>query len=152
MAHSFFTTFFNSFLLFLILAGSIELRFHDGKAAASQPSASARARANRLLAAKRPNHAKCPQSMTSCPIAPIIVKSKSLQSRLVNKQKITWECLDLEQELTACGRCDNDCMKLSNVENVGCESGKCKIFTCAPGHSAHEEIDSESGLIVTRCV
>jgi hypothetical protein len=108
MAHSFFTTFFNSFLLFLILAGSIELRFHDGKAAASQPSASARARANRLLAAKRPNHAKCPQSMTSCPIAPIVVQSKSLQSRLVNKQKMTWECLDLEQELTACGRCDND--------------------------------------------
>ncbi|POW12414.1 hypothetical protein PSTT_04444 [Puccinia striiformis] len=79
--------------------------------------------------------------MTSCPIPEIVHHTRFHQSRTSHKKKSAWECVDLEQELTACGKCDNDCMRLPNVENVGCESGKCKIFTCKPGHSVSDEMD-----------
>ncbi|POW01875.1 hypothetical protein PSHT_12342 [Puccinia striiformis] len=85
-----------SLLVVLTLAGSIEGRFFDTRTPASQPSASARARAHRLLDCS-PH--KIPSIETS------------------HKKKSAWECVDLEQELTACGKCDNDCMRLPNVEN-----------------------------------
>ncbi|EFP78418.1 uncharacterized protein PGTG_04374 [Puccinia graminis f. sp. tritici CRL 75-36-700-3] len=119
-----------SILLVLTLASSIESVSPAGKPPASQPSASARARANRLLVEKSSadlKHAKCPETMTSCPISPIISNSRSHKSRASHKKITAWECLDLEQELTACGKCDNDCMRMPNVENVGCEQGRCKI-------------------------
>ncbi|KNZ60785.1 hypothetical protein VP01_1500g2 [Puccinia sorghi] len=127
MVYLFSIRFLVSWLLVPTIVGSITSRSHNGDAPASQPSASARARANRLLASKHKNHAKCPKSMTSCQIVPLIPKLKSLQSASPRKAKAAWECLDLQQELTACGKCDNDCMKLPNVENVGCENGRCKI-------------------------
>ncbi|KNE92544.1 hypothetical protein PSTG_14053 [Puccinia striiformis f. sp. tritici PST-78] len=119
-----------SLLVVLTLAGSIEGRFFDTRTPASQPSASARARAHRLLSEKFKSnlkHGKCPEPMTSCPIPEIVHHTRFHQSRTSHKKKSAWECVDLEQELTACGKCDNDCMRLPNVENVGCESGKCKI-------------------------
>jgi len=152
MAYLFTIKFLASWLLVLTLVGSIASRSPPGDAPASQPSASARARAHRLLAAKKTTRAKCPKTMTSCPIVPVIPKPKSRHSKSHRKPKAAWECLDLQQELTACGKCDNDCMKLPNVENVGCESGRCKIFTCKPGHSAQDEIDTATGFLVTRCV
>ncbi|OAV99136.1 hypothetical protein PTTG_09169 [Puccinia triticina 1-1 BBBD Race 1] len=145
-------------LLLVTLTRSTAAINEERNPAPSQPSASARARANRILAEKLSSDlklAKCPEPLTSCPLfSPVNPSSRSHHSRPAGhkKKKIAWECLDLAQELTACGRCDNDCMKLPNVENVGCESGRCKIFTCKPGHSAYDKLDPITGSTITSCV
>lgn len=49
----------------------------------------------------------------------------------------SFECLDVQQELGACGACLDeggmDCEGIPNVENVSCSVGKCEIHSCADG-------------------
>ncbi|GBE78200.1 Protein priA [Sparassis crispa] len=50
-----------------------------------------------------------------------------------------YECLDPQSELESCGGCAStgagkDCTAIAGVWNVGCEQGRCAIYTCATGY------------------
>ncbi|BGP29675.1 hypothetical protein JCM10296v2_001414 [Rhodotorula toruloides] len=49
-----------------------------------------------------------------------------------------YECIDTQQALDSCGGCAStgeglDCMKIRGAAGVGCESGRCVVFSCRPG-------------------
>ena len=48
------------------------------------------------------------------------------------------ECLDTTQALESCGGCAStgegrDCTAIPHVGGVGCEAGKCVVFSCKSG-------------------
>jgi len=68
----------------------------------------------------------CPLGLTACPIT-------SLSGPLTD-----FECLDITNELESCGGCASigqgeDCTAIRGAWNVGCEQGRCAVYTCAPG-------------------
>ncbi|KNZ45315.1 hypothetical protein VP01_826g5 [Puccinia sorghi] len=100
------------------------------------PSSGARRRIASIELDPESAQAKCPRSLSACSI----------------NQGTAWECLDLQEELTSCGRCGNDCLSLSYVANVGCQAGVCKIFSCAAPHKLTQQMDPTSGKMVDACV
>ncbi|GAA5826226.1 hypothetical protein JCM3770_006113 [Rhodotorula araucariae] len=49
-----------------------------------------------------------------------------------------YECLDTTQSLESCGGCAStgegvDCTKIRGAQGVGCETGKCVVFSCEQG-------------------
>ncbi|PLW13226.1 hypothetical protein PCANC_18010 [Puccinia coronata f. sp. avenae] len=99
---------------------------------------------------------RCPLPMTSCPILSSNVAKKLLARTYAHKDQtiaLPWECVNLQEDLTACGTCQNNCMKIKHVQDVGCEAGTCKIFTCRAGYAL---VKGTSGLRnnskVDRCV
>ncbi|KAA1072915.1 hypothetical protein PGTUg99_026955 [Puccinia graminis f. sp. tritici] len=64
----------------------------------------------------------------------------------------SWECLNLQEELTSCGSCNNNCMDIPNAVSVGCQIGSCKIFSCAAGYTLHQRMDSQSGKMADACM
>jgi hypothetical protein len=68
----------------------------------------------------------CPTGLDACPIA-------SLTSG-------DYECLDTSAELESCGGCASigkgqDCTTIRGAWNVGCEQGRCAVYTCSAGFS-----------------
>jgi hypothetical protein len=66
----------------------------------------------------------CPTGQSSCLINPGFSKQT--------------ECLDLRTTLDSCGGCTSqgeglDCTQIPNVEDVSCEYGACKIYSCERG-------------------
>jgi len=66
----------------------------------------------------------CPSGLTACPVG-------SLSGG-------DYECLDTTAELESCGGCTSksegqDCTAIKGAWNVGCDAGKCKIYTCSAG-------------------
>ncbi|KAI0735171.1 hypothetical protein C8Q76DRAFT_791743 [Earliella scabrosa] len=76
---------------------------------------------------KARNVSLCPNSMEACPIAGLTGLTDD------------WECLDTRTELQSCGGCAStgageDCTAIPGAWNVGCNEGKCVVFTCAAGY------------------
>lgn len=71
----------------------------------------------------------CPSKLTACPIAGATSFNKSSD----------YECVDPLEDLRSCGGCPSlgkgqDCTSIPHSWNVGCVSGSCEVFTCAPGY------------------
>lgn len=67
----------------------------------------------------------CPQGHSACLIDP---KASTIKT----------ECLDLLTTLDSCGGCTTegkgiDCTALQGVEDVSCEYGTCKVYSCERG-------------------
>ncbi|CED82505.1 hypothetical protein [Phaffia rhodozyma] len=91
------------------------------------PKTSRWARAFSPTAAGEKNDELCPNHLTSCPIA--------------GASKDAYECLDIQAELESCGGCvsmgqGQDCTTaIPHAKSVGCEQGKCKVYSCLSGFS-----------------
>lgn len=71
----------------------------------------------------------CPSKLTACPVAGATGYNKSSD----------YECVDPLEDLRSCGGCTSlgkgqDCTAIPHSWNVGCVSGGCEVFTCAPGY------------------
>jgi len=69
-------------------------------------------------------HPICPAGEDACPVSPF---SENI------------ECLDTQRELTSCGGCvmageGQDCSKIQGARGVGCQEGKCVVFSAAKGY------------------
>ncbi|KIK71014.1 hypothetical protein GYMLUDRAFT_309720 [Collybiopsis luxurians FD-317 M1] len=67
----------------------------------------------------------CPKGLDACPISGLTSGD--------------YECLDTSAELESCGGCASvgqgqDCTAIKGAWNVGCESGSCKVYSCAAGY------------------
>ncbi|KAI0724552.1 hypothetical protein C8T65DRAFT_734168 [Cerioporus squamosus] len=76
---------------------------------------------------KARNVSLCPTGLEACPIPGL----KGLTD--------DWECLDTANELESCGGCSStgageDCTAIAGAWNVGCNNGKCVVYTCADGY------------------
>ncbi|MBW0461745.1 hypothetical protein O181_001460 [Austropuccinia psidii MF-1] len=123
------------------------------------PSPSARAKARRKPIAREiksdSDEARCPRPLRPCPILrPDEPYLKANVSTINNGHPAlsSWECLNVQEELSACGSCDNDCMKIPHVESIGCEFGVCKIFSCKRGSVPQVIRDKIDGEKILRCV
>ncbi|KAA1081130.1 hypothetical protein PGT21_029877 [Puccinia graminis f. sp. tritici] len=102
---------------------------------------------------------RCPPPTSACPIfssslaRKLLARSHSLHNLTIG---LPWECVNLQEELTACGTCTNNCMKIKHAKEVGCEQGRCKIFTCRAGYSLVKRSSkgghSVEGHPIERCV
>ncbi|PLW34350.1 hypothetical protein PCASD_10594 [Puccinia coronata f. sp. avenae] len=112
----------------------------------SQPSPSGLARRRVQAMAVDPDseEAKCPAPLTACSI-------NSHGSEKASAKTSSWECLNLKEELSSCGKCGNDCQSLPHVDSVGCQEGSCKIFSCAPGYKRTMVMDPSSGTMSDAC-
>ncbi|KAH9456187.1 hypothetical protein MJO28_006212 [Puccinia striiformis f. sp. tritici] len=100
------------------------------------------------------NANKCPLPTTSCPILSSNQTKKLLARTHTHKNQtivLPWECVNLQEELTACGTCHNNCMRIKHVKHVGCEKGTCKIFSCRAGYTIFRHISKHNGPAVERC-
>ncbi|KAJ6509547.1 protein priA [Mycena vitilis] len=66
----------------------------------------------------------CPTGLDACPIAGLSAKD--------------YECIDTAVELESCGGCASlgqgqDCTAIKGAWNVGCEQGRCAVYTCTFG-------------------
>ncbi|KAI0932211.1 hypothetical protein AcV5_004505 [Taiwanofungus camphoratus] len=69
----------------------------------------------------------CPNSLMACPLPGL--------SGVVGD----YECVDTYADLESCGGCAStgagqDCTAIEGVWNVGCNQGRCAIYTCAQGY------------------
>ncbi|ESK88887.1 pria protein [Moniliophthora roreri MCA 2997] len=67
----------------------------------------------------------CPKGLQACPIPGASHKD--------------YECLNLMDELESCGGCAStgegrDCTTIKGAWNVGCEQGRCAVYTCFAGY------------------
>lgn len=46
-----------------------------------------------------------------------------------------FECTNHQESISHCGRCNNDCSKLPNVQEVSCAQQKCRIVSCKAGYT-----------------
>jgi len=65
----------------------------------------------------------CPHQETACPIT---------------AHTFGFECIDTQTELTSCGGCvtkgqGENCLSIPGADAVGCDHGKCVVFTVMPG-------------------
>lgn len=133
-----------SMIVLLILSALSGVVFSQ----APGPSQVARRRSIRSIPINlNSKEAKCPSPMTSCPIPTM---KKLSNSPSVEKAE-SWECVNLQEELTSCGSCGNDCMSTPHADNVGCQAGKCKIFTCKSGYAIHRSMDTKRSMMVETC-
>ncbi|EFP86360.2 uncharacterized protein PGTG_12316 [Puccinia graminis f. sp. tritici CRL 75-36-700-3] len=74
---------------------------------------------------------RCPPPTSACPIFSSSLAKKLLARTTHSLHNLSiglpWECVNLQEELTACGTCTNNCMKIKHAKEVGCEQGRCKI-------------------------
>ncbi|KAJ7786323.1 protein priA [Mycena metata] len=66
----------------------------------------------------------CPTGLDACPIVGLSTKD--------------YECVDTAVELESCGGCASlgqgeDCTAIAGAWNVGCEQGRCAVYTCTFG-------------------
>lgn len=66
----------------------------------------------------------CPTDLDACPIS--------------GAKSGDYECLDTATELESCGGCAStgdgeDCTAIPGAWNVGCDQGRCTVYTCAGG-------------------
>ncbi|TBU35238.1 hypothetical protein BD311DRAFT_745812 [Dichomitus squalens] len=76
---------------------------------------------------KARNVSLCPSGLDACPPAGLTGSTDD------------WECVDTASDLQSCGGCASigkgqDCTAIEGAWNVGCNSGKCVVFTCAQGY------------------
>ncbi|KAJ8463390.1 hypothetical protein ONZ51_g10287 [Trametes cubensis] len=69
----------------------------------------------------------CPNGLDACPISGL--------SGLTGD----FECVDIQNDIQSCGGCvstgvGKDCTAIDGSWNVGCNNGKCVVFTCAAGY------------------
>ncbi|KAH9898402.1 hypothetical protein C8Q73DRAFT_664090 [Cubamyces lactineus] len=69
----------------------------------------------------------CPNGLDACPISGL--------SGLTGD----FECVDIQNDIQSCGGCvstgaGQDCTAIDGSWNVGCNNGKCVVFTCAAGY------------------
>ncbi|OJT12917.1 Protein priA, partial [Trametes pubescens] len=69
----------------------------------------------------------CPDSLEACPIMGLTGLSGD------------YECADTRNDIQSCGGCAStgagqDCTTIDGAWNVGCNSGKCVVLTCAAGY------------------
>lgn len=81
-----------------------------------------------------PDHPRCPNGQTACPISHVISFTPSTP----------YECLDIHQEISSCGGCvtlgeGTDCSGLRGARSSGCSGGKCTIFSCARGFQLSQQ-------------
>ncbi|KAL7410089.1 hypothetical protein BDY24DRAFT_186569 [Mrakia frigida] len=74
-----------------------------------------------------PDAARCPRGLTACPI-----------ENAGGRNGTDYECLNPKTELESCGGCKSlgngqDCTAITGAKSVGCEVGKCKIYSCGLG-------------------
>ncbi|THV04938.1 hypothetical protein K435DRAFT_148722 [Dendrothele bispora CBS 962.96] len=75
---------------------------------------------------KSRSQALCPTGLDACPISGL-------------KGSSDYECLDTSTELESCGGCAStgegqDCTAIKGAWNVGCDKGRCKVYTCSTGY------------------
>ncbi|KAJ6575126.1 hypothetical protein B0H19DRAFT_1254736 [Mycena capillaripes] len=66
----------------------------------------------------------CPTGLDACPVAGLSAND--------------YECIDTAVELESCGGCASlgegqDCTAIKGAWNVGCEQGRCAVYTCTFG-------------------
>lgn len=71
-----------------------------------------------------PSTVFCPDGLSACPIPATLGG---------------YECVDVKTELEQCGGCladgaGQDCTQIPGVSGVGCQSGKCVVFSCDDSH------------------
>jgi len=81
----------------------------------------------RAAAKARRSVLTCPDAMQACPISGLTGPTGD------------FECIDAKAELESCGGCvstgeGQDCTAIEGVWNVGCEQGRCAVYTCAQGY------------------
>ncbi|GAA5976144.1 hypothetical protein JCM10908_005397 [Rhodotorula pacifica] len=107
--------------------------------------ASGRARAKRDTVSKPKT--LCPVGEQACPIAGSTLFEGAASQHFKSGEELTglmarhggYECLDTTQSLESCGGCAStgegrDCTSIPHVGGVGCEVGKCVIFSCSEGY------------------
>jgi len=77
------------------------------------------------------NDRMCPKGLSLC----------GIQSSWSNTN---WECIDTKTDLESCGGCvmgvmgtsgtGTDCTAIEGVEDVACNAGQCRVFSCASGY------------------
>ncbi|KAH9450642.1 hypothetical protein MJO29_009694 [Puccinia striiformis f. sp. tritici] len=144
-------------IFLIVVTISISIKCVTSNPNPSFPSGSARAhhRSERPHYDEDTEESRCPSPLHSCPIlSPHHLRpNDSISPTPVRKPEETgWECVDLEEELTACGSCDNDCTSIPHVKGVGCEKGKCRILSCKTGFSPLFHKEKNGKLRVTSCV
>jgi len=70
----------------------------------------------------------CPNHQTACPIT-------------INGSG--HECIDTQTEITSCGGCESlnegeNCLAIEGADEVGCELGRCRVFSAMPGYAMSE--------------
>lgn len=75
------------------------------------------------------NIALCPTGLNACPVA----------SKMGYNRPSDYECVDPLEDLNSCGGCAStgegqNCAAIANTRSVGCVSGGCQVYTCAPGY------------------
>ncbi|OAV99083.1 hypothetical protein PTTG_02386 [Puccinia triticina 1-1 BBBD Race 1] len=117
---------------------------------------SAARQVNKAIGRVPESASRCPLPTTSCPIVSNTPSKKILARTYAHKNQsiaLPWECVNLQEELTACGACHNNCMKIKHVKHVGCEKGNCKIFTCRAGYTKVKQASKvHKGRTIDRCV
>ncbi|KAA1069678.1 hypothetical protein PGT21_031324 [Puccinia graminis f. sp. tritici] len=146
-------------MILTVLTIPILLTFVVSNPHPSFPSASARVhhRNERPSYDQESEESRCPSPLHSCPILIAhhleVEPNDSILPTPVRKPETTsWECVDLQEELTACGTCDNDCTRIPHVKGVGCENGTCRILSCKSGFSPHFHKDKGGRMRITGCV
>ncbi|PLW21412.1 hypothetical protein PCANC_03795 [Puccinia coronata f. sp. avenae] len=119
-------------LLLTVLTVPILLKCVTTNPHPSFPSASARAhhRTKGPVYDEDSEEWRCPSPLHSCPILTVHHDKPNdplLPTPTTKHNKTSWECVDLQEELTACGSCDNDCTRIPHANGVGCENGTCRI-------------------------
>ncbi|PLW23099.1 hypothetical protein PCANC_02497 [Puccinia coronata f. sp. avenae] len=100
-------------LLLTVLTVPILLKCVATNPHPSFPSASARAhhRTKGPVYDEDSEEWRCPSPLHSCPILNVHHPKPNdplLPTPTTKHNKTSWECVDLQEELTACGSCDND--------------------------------------------
>ncbi|KAG0146585.1 hypothetical protein CROQUDRAFT_657232 [Cronartium quercuum f. sp. fusiforme G11] len=138
-----------------IIDSSLSLSVDGECVTTATPSARARSRRNvRRSVDLNSDEARCPKPLTPCPILHQVIGSSikvQLEGTPTLKQLASWECLNVQEELTSCGACNNDCTLIANSTRVGCEYGFCKIFACESGFVSGLKVDVKTGVKTPKC-
>ncbi|BGP54293.1 hypothetical protein JCM8202v2_001870 [Rhodotorula sphaerocarpa] len=99
----------------------------------------------------------CPGSEQACPIEGSALFEDARSQHLKAGAELTglmtrlgsYECIDTTQALESCGGCTatgegQDCTAIAHAAGVGCEAGKCILFSCEAGY--------KPSLDNTRCI
>ncbi|GAA5855515.1 hypothetical protein JCM8547_007866 [Rhodosporidiobolus lusitaniae] len=105
-----------------------------------QASQAARAKKSKIVAPRT----LCPANEVACPIAGsstyagAVAQHFATGEQLVTAGTSGFECLDVMNSLDSCGGCAStgegtDCSQIRGVQGVGCDAGKCVVFSCQNG-------------------
>ncbi|BGO97110.1 Proteophosphoglycan 5 [Rhodotorula toruloides ATCC 204091] len=107
-------------------------------------SGSQKARAKRSKVTKPKT--LCPVGEQACPILGSTSYNGAVKQHFASGEDVTgvlagsggYECVDTKQALDSCGGCAStgegvDCTKIRGAAGVGCQEGRCVVFSCQPG-------------------